>query len=236
MGDGAAPPARRARRLRLPRRARRRRGHGVRLRLHRRPRTVVDGQRGERVGARAARGVARPAALRDRRAARATRTPAERHRLTAPGAIADAPAARPRDSLHPVRLAKGAPLLREERLDGAGRRRLRARLPAVPGPRKAAVAAGYLPAFFATKSATAWICASLSWPLKAGIAPPPTATWCATASFDGFSWSRFGPTLPVEPAAFSVWQPPQPADAKTAVPSGFAAGVGAVFPFVVAGR
>ena len=30
--------------------------------------------------------------------------------------------------------------------------------------------------------------------------------------------SRFGPTLPFEPAGSNVWQPPQPADAKTALP------------------
>ena len=37
---------------------------------------------------------------------------------------------------------------------------------------------------------------------------------------EGFSWSRFGPTLPLEPASLSVWQPPQPAVAKTFLPSG----------------
>jgi hypothetical protein len=66
------------------------------------------------------------------------------------------------------------------------------------------------------------------------MVPPPTSTWCATVLFDGFSWSRFGPTLPLEPAAFSVWHPPQPAEAKTALPSGFDAVV-VVFPVVVAG-
>src|SRR6059058_874218 len=92
----------------------------------------------------------------------------------------------------------------------------------------------YFPALLDTYSATAAICASLSWPLNAGIAPPPTVTWWATTSFDGFSWSRFGPTFPLEPAAFSVWQPPHPAEAKTCLPSGFGAPCGAAV-VVVAG-
>ena len=45
----------------------------------------------------------------------------------------------------------------------------------------------YLPALAATYFATALICASVSVPLKAGIAPPPWMTWfCATGN-DGFS-------------------------------------------------
>ena len=35
----------------------------------------------------------------------------------------------------------------------------------------------------------------------------------------GFSWSRFGPIVPVEPASFSVWQLVQPALRKTALPA-----------------
>jgi hypothetical protein len=57
--------------------------------------------------------------------------------------------------------------------------------------------------------------------LNAGIAPPPTSTWWATVAFAGFSWSRFGPMLPLVPASFSVWQPPQPAEAKTCLPPTF---------------
>src|SRR5205823_357002 len=79
----------------------------------------------------------------------------------------------------------------------------------VPRRRTGAVAVvpgGYLPAFDETNCATAVICASLSLPLKAGIGPPPTSTWCWTIACDGFSWSRFGPIVPVAPAAFSVWQ------------------------------
>lgn len=45
----------------------------------------------------------------------------------------------------------------------------------------------YLPATEETYCATASICAALNRPLKAGIAPPPTSTWCITVSFDGFS-------------------------------------------------
>ena len=70
-----------------------------------------------------------------------------------------------------------------------------------------------------TKAATSWICFSLSDPLNAGIGPPPTSTWWTTIAVSGFSWSRFGPTVPVAPAAFSVWQPPQPAEAKTSLPA-----------------
>ena len=35
---------------------------------------------------------------------------------------------------------------------------------------------------------------------------PPFVTWRTTRGCEGFSWSRFGPTVPVAPAAFSVWQ------------------------------
>ena len=108
----------------------------------------------------------------------------------------------------------------------ARRGRLRAGLPALHRARQARAASRrYLPALLETNAATASICACVSWPLNAGIAPPPFSTWCATVACDGFSWSRFGPTFPVDPAAFSVWQPPQPAEAKTALPSGFAAAV-----------
>jgi hypothetical protein len=36
------------------------------------------------------------------------------------------------------------------------------------------------------------------------------------SAFDGFASSRFGPTVPLAPAAASVWQPLQPADATMA--------------------
>src|SRR3954451_8816466 len=51
------------------------------------------------------------------------------------------------------------------------------------------------------------------------MGPPPWMTWFATVSWLGFRSSRFGPTLPLEPAAFSVWQPPHPAEAKTCLPA-----------------
>ena len=35
---------------------------------------------------------------------------------------------------------------------------------------------------------------------------PPFVTWRTTIACAGFSWSRFGPTVPVAPAAASVWQ------------------------------
>ena len=47
----------------------------------------------------------------------------------------------------------------------------------------------------------------------------PFVTRSITSSFDGFVSSRFGPTFPVASAAASVWQLPQPASAKIALPS-----------------
>src|SRR5690242_1539702 len=49
---------------------------------------------------------------------------------------------------------------------------------------------------------------------------PPFVTCVTTLSLGGMSWSRFGPTVPVAPASFSVWQPLQPADpVKIAFPA-----------------
>src|SRR3954454_8038169 len=47
---------------------------------------------------------------------------------------------------------------------------------------------------------------------------PPLRTCRSTVDWSGFSSSRFGPTWPFESAALSVWQPPQPALAKTFAP------------------
>ncbi len=69
-----------------------------------------------------------------------------------------------------------------------------------------------------TKAATSRISCSLSWPPNAGIPPPPLFTWRATSSAEGFASSRFGPTVPLDPAASSAWQPPHPASAKTFAP------------------
>src|SRR2546425_7951092 len=49
------------------------------------------------------------------------------------------------------------------------------------------------------------------------------------------SLSRSGPIFPVAPAAANVWQAPQPADAKTCLPSGFAAPPPVVVAAVVVG-
>src|SRR5436190_10941098 len=49
--------------------------------------------------------------------------------------------------------------------------------------------------------------------------PPPFLIWFVAAERLGFSWSRFGPTVPFEFAALRVWQPPQPADEKTLLPA-----------------
>jgi len=65
----------------------------------------------------------------------------------------------------------------------------------------------FLPAEEETYFATAWICAALSFPLKDGTIWPPFVTWCATTARAGMSWSRFGPIVPVAPAAASVWHP-----------------------------
>src|SRR3954453_716969 len=51
-----------------------------------------------------------------------------------------------------------------------------------------------------------------------------------TRSKGGFSWSRLGPTVPEAFAAFNVWQPPQPALAKTPLPA-----AGSPFPPADAG-
>src|SRR5215212_8760293 len=85
--------------------------------------------------------------------------------------------------------------------------------------RSSASAAGYLPAFSATYLATASISACERSPLKEGIPPPPFSTWCCTVATSGARSSRFGPTPPLEPAAASVWQFPQPAEANTFSPS-----------------
>ena len=63
------------------------------------------------------------------------------------------------------------------------------------------------------------ICCSLSWSPNGGIAPEPLVTRSTTRAASGFESSRFGPTAPEAPAASSVWQPPQPAEAKTASPA-----------------
>ena len=71
-----------------------------------------------------------------------------------------------------------------------------------------------------TYAATSWICFSLELsPSNDGIAPMPFVTRSTTSAASGLASSRFGPTLPDEPAASSVWQPPQPAEAKTASPA-----------------
>jgi hypothetical protein len=67
------------------------------------------------------------------------------------------------------------------------------------------------PAELETQSASCWISLAESEPENDGIPPPPEATCAATAALDGLRASRFGPTVPDELAALSVWQPPQPA-------------------------
>src|SRR6266550_1293464 len=62
----------------------------------------------------------------------------------------------------------------------------------------------HLPALSATYFATALICASLSTFLNAGMMPPPLITCFLTRGNGGLSRSRFGPWVPVVPAALSV--------------------------------
>ena len=66
--------------------------------------------------------------------------------------------------------------------------------------------------------------------LNAGMTAPPLVTCVTTLSYGGFSWSRFGPTVPVAPASANVWQPLQPAEpVKTVLPAAaFPAGAGVV--------
>src|SRR5205085_7245801 len=109
------------------------------------------------------------------------------------------------------------------------RRRARRRRPGRRGRRGARWGTGacgcphaqgsrYLPATEETYVATAWISAGLSCALNEGITPLPFVTRMTTSAFGGFFWSRFGPTVPVAPASFSVWQLVQPAFWNTALP------------------
>jgi aminopeptidase len=60
----------------------------------------------------------------------------------------------------------------------------------------------------------------LSCPENDGMTPLPCVTRSITSAYGGFFSSRFGPTLPVAPASFSVWQFLQPAEpVKTALPA-----------------
>src|SRR6185437_1754257 len=62
-----------------------------------------------------------------------------------------------------------------------------------------------------------WVCDS--WPLNDGIAPAPCVTRRKARERAGLAWSRFGPTVPVEPASLRVWQPVQPAERNTFLPA-----------------
>ena len=69
-----------------------------------------------------------------------------------------------------------------------------------------------------TNSATWLIWTSFSFFEKDGIPTPPFLTCRSTRCASGRSWSRSGPTVPFDFAAWSVWQPPQPALSKTLAP------------------
>src|SRR3954451_24317112 len=74
-----------------------------------------------------------------------------------------------------------------------------------------------------TNVATALICASLNRPLNEGITPAPLVTSDVTVATSTPAPSSLGPTLPLVPAADSVWQEPQ-LSVNTCLPSGAAAG------------
>jgi hypothetical protein len=66
-----------------------------------------------------------------------------------------------------------------------------------------------VPATPATYWETAWISLLESWPLNAGIPPPPFVTCRWAVAWSGLTVSRLGPTCPLAPASLSVWQPAQ---------------------------
>ena len=63
------------------------------------------------------------------------------------------------------------------------------------------------------------ICSSLSESAKDGIGPIPFVTRSTTSSASGCASSRFGPIVPLAPAASSVWQLPHPLAAKISAPA-----------------
>src|SRR5476651_596952 len=83
--------------------------------------------------------------------------------------------------------------------------------PVVPVAFDAAEGAVEPPATEAIHAARAWISFDESDPLNDGMIAPPSAIWSAIRLAAGRRRSRFGPPPPVEPAAASVWHPPQPA-------------------------
>lgn len=82
--------------------------------------------------------------------------------------------------------------------------------------------AGYLPATEETYFATASIWDLESCPLNDGMGAFPFVTRVTASWKLGFASSRFGPIVPVVPASARVWQFPQPAEAKTLLPSAVA--------------
>jgi hypothetical protein len=70
---------------------------------------------------------------------------------------------------------------------------------------------GCFPATWFTKVETAWIWALLRMFVlpNAGIPPPPLVTWTATVLASGLRESRFGPAVPLAPAAARVWHEAQ---------------------------
>src|SRR5215218_9074403 len=107
---------------------------------------------------------------------------------------------------------------------GVGRGHPQVRDPAAPEDRVLA----HPPAFCATNAATSRICVALSWSEYAGIPPPPDSTIARTVSKSGRASSRFGPSCPPAPVAFSVWHEAQPAVLNTLAPAAAFAPAGIV--------
>src|SRR3954453_12472616 len=109
---------------------------------------------------------------------------------------------------------------------GLGSRPVDVMPPSLPARQHPAHGAGSAPAVRlsvergqrATNAATAEIWASESLPPNAGIPPRPLRTISSMSAGLRLMLSRFGPTCPLVPAAFSVWQEPQ-LPVKTALPS-----------------
>src|SRR3954447_13874029 len=91
-----------------------------------------------------------------------------------------------------------------------------------PPPRFGALNEFQPPALLETYCATAWICAPDRRPENDGMTPAPLRTIAATVAAAGLRCAGWGRFVPLEPAALSVWQPPQPALEKTWAPDGAA--------------
>ena len=79
---------------------------------------------------------------------------------------------------------------------------------------------GYPARDWNTNSATSSICCGVSLSTYACIVPLPFVIAVRIFACVAVDLSRFGPIVPVEPAAFSVWHAPQAVETKTSLPAG----------------